>query len=98
MFKEYYDTVTKIFILPFNFNEELKDLPDLIFGHYFNQKIDNLPSTLTHLTVGYLFNQKMVNLPLTVKQIKICKQQIHLLKKIPFGCKIIDENNIEIFL
>ena len=59
---------------------------------------DNLPASLTHLIFGNSFNYKVYNLPLTMKEIMICKQQIHLLKKIPFNCKIIDEDNKEIFL
>ena len=208
MLEEYYDLKTKTLTLHFYFNEELKDLPvdvkiiifgklstfnqkvdnlpnnlthltfgstfnqivdnlpknltHLTFGHYFNQSVDNLPSSLTYLTLGMYFNQKIDNLPnnlthLTIghcfsqsidklpksirklgfyscskirnnipeniekikiifygddaynstvknipshiKEIKInAKTKIHFLKKIPFGCKIIDDNDNEIFL
>lgn len=32
-------------------------------GHEFNQKVNNLPSSLTHLIFGYCFNQEVNNLP-----------------------------------
>ena len=170
MSKKYYNIDTKTLTLPFNFNEELKDLPSdtriiifeedyhtyeyskfnqsvdnlptnlsnltfgfwfnqevdnlpnnlthlifgwhfdqsvdnlpknlthLTFGYRFNQKIDNLPQTLTHLTVRRLFNQKVDNLPSNIKHINIYQRQFNLFKKIPFDCKIIDEDNKEIFL
>ena len=58
----------------------------------------NLPINLTHLTVGYEFNQIVDNLPSSIEKIKIHNYQITLLKKIPFGCKIVDHNNKEIFI
>ena len=42
------------------------------------------------------YNQKVDNLPLNLKEIKIWKRYVNLLKKIPFGCKVVDENNMEI--
>ena len=75
-----------------------KNLTHLIFGFNFSQSVDNLPENLIHLRFGYKFNQKIDNLPLNIKQIKMYKQQIHLLKKVPFECKIIDDDNKEIFL
>ena len=151
MLKKYYNIKTKTVTLPYEFNEELKDLPvdvqviifeendnnkeysqfnkkvdatrknfiftgapknnvvfdgdnlpknltHLIFGFNFSQSVDNLPENLIHLRFGYKFNQKIDNLPLNIKQIKMYKQQIHLLKKVPFECKIIDDDNKEIFL
>ena len=62
------------------------------------KKVYSLPSSLTHLTFGGKFNQKVENLPFNLKEIKINKYKINLLKKIPFGCKIVDEYNKEIFM
>ena len=54
-----------------NFDEELT--PDILkflskhqkvkFGKYFNQSVDNLPESLTHLEFGDMFNQPVENLP-----------------------------------
>jgi len=75
MWEEYYNKETKTLIIPFNFNEELKDLPldteiiileeDFSKTKYsqFNQLIDDLPNGLTYLSFGYNFNQKVDNLP-----------------------------------
>ena len=82
------------------FNQKVNNLPSslthLTSGSHFNQIVDNLPSILTHLTFGSFFNQKVNNLPSSLKEIKIHKQKVNLLKKIPFGCKVVDENNMEI--
>jgi hypothetical protein len=63
----YYNKETKTLTLPYNFNEKLKDIPEetekIIFHNYsynyshgyyslFNQSVDNLPLSLTHLTFG----------------------------------------------
>jgi hypothetical protein len=37
-----------------------------IFVSYFNQPIDNLPSTITDLTFSYDFNQSVDNLSLSI--------------------------------
>ena len=49
-------------------------------------------------TFGYLFNKKVDNLPNSIKEIKIHEHNVNLLKKIPFGCKVVDENNMKIFI
>ena len=130
MLEEYYNKKTNTLTIPFNFNEELKDLPldtkiikfeedfykeensrfnqlvdnwpnyltHLTFGYYFDQFVDNLPENLTHLTFKYNFSQSVDNLPLNLKQLKICETQVHYLKKIPFGCRIIDIYDNEIFV
>ena len=86
----------------YDFDKEVDNLPNsmthLTFGFDFDRQVEHLPNSLTHLTFGYWFNQKVDNLPLTIKQIKIHKQNINLLKKIPFGCEIIDEEDKEIFI
>lgn len=73
--EEYYNEKASTLTIPFNFNEELKNLPFdikiIIFEEYFpfwkysnfNQRVDDLPNTLTHLTFGSYFNQKINNLP-----------------------------------
>jgi hypothetical protein len=43
-----------------------KNIKSIIFGMKFDQKIENLPNTLTHLTFGNDFNQKIENLPNTL--------------------------------
>jgi hypothetical protein len=68
-----YNKETKSLIISCDFNEELKDIPNdtqiIIFENeepkylMFNQKVDNLPQNLTHLTFGFYFNQKIDNLP-----------------------------------
>ena len=109
MLKEYYNTETKTLTLPYEFNEELKDLPietqAIIFEENrneeyskFNQKVDNLPTNLTQLSFGTRFNQKVDNLPLNLKQLNICETQVYYFKKIPFGCRIMDEDDNEIFV
>ena len=37
-----------------------------IYQQFFNQNIDFLPDSLTHLTLGYDFNQNINNLPKSV--------------------------------
>ena len=141
MLEEYYNKETKTLSIPWNFNEELTDLPfdtkiiifeedlstvqyskfnhkvghqgcedvncprnlpnsltHLTFGFRFNQKVNNLPVNLTHLSLGRDFNQKVDNLPLNIEEIKIYDVQKSLLKKIPFGCKILNEYDKEIIL
>ncbi len=84
------------------FNQPVDNLPPnlthLEFGILFNHSVNNLPSNLTVLTFGYVFNQPVDNLPIHIKQIKVTdKLKIDYLKKIPFGCKITDEYDNEIF-
>ena len=75
MFEKYYNIETKTLTLPYKFNAELKDLQVdtqiIIFEENddkqqyasFNKLVDNLPSSITHLTFGYWFNQSVDNLP-----------------------------------
>jgi hypothetical protein len=50
-----------------NYYEIMKynNITQLEFGYYskFNQPIDNLPNSLTHLELGSKFNQEIFNLP-----------------------------------
>ena len=71
--EKYYNSKTKTLTLPNNFNKEIDKIPegtqkiifcdDLFLGKYsiFNQKIDRLPNSITHLTFGYYFDQKINN-------------------------------------
>jgi hypothetical protein len=64
MLKKYYNKERKTLNIPYNFNEELKDIPEeteiIIFSQtyfndeysQFNQPVDNLPEKITHLTFG----------------------------------------------
>ena len=75
MLEEYYNIKTKTLTLPCDFNKKLENLPldteIIIFeqdykkekNSHFDQKVDNLPNTLTHLTFGWGFNQLVDNLP-----------------------------------
>ena len=66
MLEEYYNKETETLTLPINFNSLLEDLPlgakKIIFEEdndkyvfsIFNQKVDNLPENLTHLTAIHL--------------------------------------------
>lgn len=71
--------------IPYNFNQELKDLPEdtlkIIFDQYFdyhgnnnqiskfNQSVDNLPNGLIELKFGYYFNQNVDKLPNNLKKL-----------------------------
>ena len=90
MLKEYYNIETKTLTLPYEFSEELKDLPldtkIIIFErHYskseyshFNQLVDELPNNLTRLTFGFSFNQLVDNLPNTLTHLTfgVCFNQL----------------------
>jgi hypothetical protein len=88
------------------FNQPVDNLPNsitnLTFGHKFNQSIDNLPNSITHLTFEYCFDKALDNLPLFLQQIKFNsinnERILSKIKKVPFGCKILNKNDQEIFL
>ena len=76
MLEEYYNKETKTLTIPFNFNEELKDLPldteIIIFDEDFDKYEDSLfncpisdilAPSLTHLTFGTRFNESVDKLP-----------------------------------
>ncbi len=109
-----------------SFNQSVDFLPNnlthLTFGEYFNQSVNSLPSTLIEIgfsSCGYInnnipnsieflnitfcdddkYNKAIDNLPLNVKKIRINRSdRLHNLKKIPFGCKVIDKSGNEILL
>jgi hypothetical protein len=86
MLKDYYNEETKTLNIPYDFKEELQNIPEetekIFFledrdndkSSYFNKPVDNLPKNLTHLTFGYSFNQPVNYLPKTLT---------HLI----FGCR-----------
>jgi hypothetical protein len=83
---DYYNKDTKILTIPNTFNRKLNDIPKeteiIIFSEdgtwngrsYFNQPVDNLPETLTHLTFGNNFNQSVDNLPLSLTYLTFGRQ------------------------
>jgi hypothetical protein len=42
--------------------------------HKFNQKVDNLPNNLTHLSFGYCFNKEVNNLPENLTHLSFGRQ------------------------
>ena len=51
----------------FDFYEKNKmNISKKIIKSNFNQPVDNLPCTITHLTFGYRFNKPVDNLPCTI--------------------------------
>jgi hypothetical protein len=44
----------------------LPNIDSIVFGHYFDQPVDNLPKTITSLTFGHSFNRSVDNLPKTI--------------------------------
>ncbi len=67
----YFTLGNKKVILPKYFLIFPQSLKIIIFSHYFNQKVYNLPKNLTHLTFGDKFNQKINNLPKNLEYLKI---------------------------
>ncbi len=51
--------------------------------HSFNQPVDNLPLSLTHLTFGFNFNQKLNNLPLSLTHLEVNFMFSHKLDNLP---------------
>jgi hypothetical protein len=87
------------------FNQPVDSLPSnlthLILGSDFNHQINNLPPKLIHLDVGKTFFQPMDNLPPSVQEIHIDNNNYwikHMKIKVPFGCKIYNNKNEEVFL
>ena len=70
---KYYNFETQTLSIPWDFNDELKKLPQdlkiIIFEEddykfqysTFNKPVNNLPENLTHLTFGSKFNQQVNN-------------------------------------
>ncbi len=68
--KENYIYIHKITnVTNFDHLKEFKNIRKIKFGSYFNEKVDKLPSSLTHITFGREFNQKVNNLPSSLQKI-----------------------------
>ena len=58
--------------------------------------IDNLPSSLTNLTLGLYFNQMIDNLPSSLTHLTLGSYFYHIIKKIPKNIKkiyVVDGTN-----
>jgi hypothetical protein len=82
LIEKYYNETTKTLHLPYDFNEELTNIPlgteRILIGvisfcfmdkcSQFKKSVDNLPNTLTHLIFSHVsrFNQKIDKLPNTL--------------------------------
>ena len=58
-----FDSYVDVFCLP-------KTLKFIVFGHFFNQYVDNLPQTLISIKFGHCFNKNVDNLPKKLRIIK----------------------------
>ncbi len=75
MLEQYYNKETQTLTLPYDFDEELCDLPldtkvivfeeDFIKKQYskFNKPVDYLPNSITHLSFSWEFNKPVDKLP-----------------------------------
>jgi hypothetical protein len=86
------------------FNQPVDKLPcsikELGFWSHCSIK-NNLPDFIKNLKIFFDdydgYNQPIENLPYNIEKIIINnKSEAHFLKKIPFGCKVFDEQNQEI--
>jgi hypothetical protein len=64
---------------------------------------NNIPNSIEFLNILFFendkYNELIENISSNVKEIKINDvSKAHFLKKIPFGCKVVDESGKEIFL
>jgi hypothetical protein len=91
----------------FEFNQPVDNLPKSIkeLAFYSGYKIKgNIPENIENIYIifsGYEDEHNLIfdNIPCHIKQIKINnRSKINYLKKIPFGCKVVDDNDNEIFL
>jgi hypothetical protein len=84
------------------FDQPIDFLPKSIeeFGLDSNNKIINyIPQNVKNIKIIFNFSDSIVNnVPSHIRQIKISRDKINCLKKIPFDCKILDENDNEIFI
>jgi hypothetical protein len=81
-----------------SFNQPVGNLPNsiihLTFGNNFNQPIKKIPSNLKMINLGYNFTQILDENLIYLEEIYLSKkEQIQLLKKVPWGCKILDNHN-----
>jgi hypothetical protein len=88
------------------FNQLVNSLPSSLIeiGFWSHSKIkNNIPNSIEFLNIFFWlddkYNQLIENIPSNVKEIKINhRNKAYYLKKIPFGCKVVDESGKEIFL
>jgi hypothetical protein len=60
---------------------------DLTFGNYFNQSVDNLPSSIKYLTFGDDFNQSVDKLPSSITYLKFGHIFNQSVDKLPLSIK-----------
>jgi hypothetical protein len=87
------------------FDQSVNSLPNSIkeLTYWSNSKINNISNNVEYINIQFYKNDKYNEvidvLPLNIKEIRInYRDKAHYLKKIPFGCKIMDENENEIFI
>lgn len=88
-----------------SFNQKVDNLPKMLIelGFSSNCKIkNNIPENIKKIKI--IFNDldeyysAVDNLPPNIKEITIKKNKFRYLKKVPFGCKILDETGAEIII
>ena len=87
------------------FNQLVDNLPNNLIEFafsYASQIKNSIPENIEKIKILFNYYDKYTdtieNIPCHIKQIKINdKTQIHYFKKIPFGCKVVDEENNELF-
>ena len=91
--KSCYDNTTCTLSIPSDFDSYLSHLPEgvkiIIFHHYshFDEPVNDLPSTITHLTFGYIFDQPVDNLPNGLVYLKLGDNFNKPIKKLPVSLK-----------
>ena len=74
-----------------------KLLQTIQFGMHFSQSLDNLPNTILNL-IFHSISEELTNLPTSLEKMVIqYYEPIESIKKIPFGCEIMDSYNNKIF-
>jgi hypothetical protein len=93
------------------FNQSVDNLPNTIkvLSYYGKSKLNNIPNNVEYINIYFYgdedyyddgpYNETIENIPLNVKEIRINRRdKAHCLRKIPFGCKVVDKLGKEIFL
>jgi hypothetical protein len=73
-----------------------KLLPTLTTGYYFNQPVDKLPPTLTHLTTGDWFYQPVYKLPPTLTHLRTGQTFYQLITSHPHSLTIGLSENVNV--
>jgi hypothetical protein len=91
--------------LGYEFNQSVEFLPNSIkeLTYWSKSKLNNIPNSIEYINIIFgnndKYNEVIENLPFNLKEIRINKpQKAHYLNKIPFGCKVVDWSENEIFL